>query len=517
MMKIFIKILHIFFIILISTCILFFTGCKEEVEPETFFEEEELLISDYLKEHIDEYSSLLRVLEITGIKPILNAYGHYTFFAPDDTAFEKYCQEKGCSGVDEFDTEFLKDLIKYHLLNVEIQTNFLPNGALPDTTYSGDNLVFTFSEGGIQTILINGESTIIERDIKVENGRIHKIDKVLDPVTVSMYAKLSDLDEYGIFSEALEITGLDDTLDIIYIPLTEDDNIRGRFTLFVESDEVFQNAGIQDISDLTDRFSDTPDPTDKQNGLYRFIAYHILPGKYFLNNLDSFNYATLAENKLINVKIENEIYLNYRQIEQEGDTSEFYVSILEDESNKGVKNGVYHSIDKMLEVYDPAPVYQIFEFTDYQGIEIKGVYSSKDFKYINGIETDNTGLWYRMSILDEDSSYLETTSNEVGWTVEFKLPVIVKGIYDIYLHWVSDKDRSEAAQVLWDDQPFPEQYSFHRKKRPPGGGSWMHNYRVCARLGTIVLSETKSHVLKFINLQEGVGVFDYISFHPKYL
>ncbi|KON26301.1 hypothetical protein AC481_07405, partial [miscellaneous Crenarchaeota group archaeon SMTZ-80] len=122
---------------------LLFTECKEEIEPETFFEEEELLISDYLEEHIDEYSSLLRVLEITNIKPILNAYGHYTFFAPDDMAFDNYCQEKGYSSIDEFDTEFLKDLIKYHLLNVEIQTNFLPNGALPDTTYSGDNLVFT--------------------------------------------------------------------------------------------------------------------------------------------------------------------------------------------------------------------------------------------------------------------------------------------------------------------------------------------------------------------------------------
>jgi uncharacterized surface protein with fasciclin (FAS1) repeats len=512
------KVNNIWLIVMTIICgltFMLFTGCKEEIEPETFFEEEELLISDYLEEHIDEYSSLLRVLEITGIKPILNAYGHYTFFAPDDTAFEKYCQEKGCSGVDEFDTEFLKDLIKYHLLNVEIQTNFLPNGALPDTTYSGDNLVFTFSEGGIQTILINGESTIIERDIKVENGRIHKIDKVLDPVTVSMYAKLSDLDEYGIFSEALEITGLDDTLDIIYIPLTEDDNIRGRFTLFVESDEVFQNAGIQDISDLTDRFSDTPDPTDKQNGLYRFIAYHILPGKYFLNNLDSFNYATLAENKLINVKIENEIYLNYRQIEQEGDTSEFYVSILEDESNKGVKNGVYHSIDKMLEVYDPAPVYQIFEFTDYQGIEIDGIYTAEDLEYIKGINTDNTGLWYRMSILDEDSSYLETTSTGLGWTVEFEIPPIAKGTYRVFFHFVSDHDRTESVQAFWDGQVLGDEFSIRRQKRPPRRPpEWVYDFRIAHELGTVNLMETKSHVIKFVSLQDGLGIFDYLAFWP---
>ncbi len=516
-MKVFIKILLIFFIILISTCILVFTGCKEEIKPETFFEEEELLISDYLEEHIDEYSSLLRVLEITSIKPILNAYGHYTFFAPDDLAFDNYCQEKGYSSVDEFETGFLKNLIKYHLLNIEIETNFLPNGALPDTTYSGDNLVFTFSEGGIQTILINGESKIIERDIKVENGRIHKINKVLDPVIVSMYTKLSDLDEYGIFSEALEITGLADTLDIIYIPLTEDKDIRSRFTLFVESDEVFLNAGIQNISDLIDRFSDTPDPTDKQNGLYRFMAYHIIPGKYFLNNLDSFNYATLAENKLVNVYINDEIYLNYHQIEQEGDTSEFYVSILEDESNKGVKNGVYHSIDKMLEVYDPAPVYQIFEFTSYQGIEINEIYTSEDLEYIDGIDTDNTGLWYRMSILDEDSSYLETTSSSLGWSVEFEIPPIMKGAYRVYLHFVSDQDRTESVQAFWDGKILGNEFSIRRQKRPPRRPpEWVYDFRVAHELGTVNLMETKSHVIKFVALQDGLGVFDYLAFWPIY-
>ncbi len=62
---------------------------------EVFFEEEELLISAYLEEHADVFSSLIKVLEITELKSTLNAYGHYTFFAPDDDAFNKFRRTKG--------------------------------------------------------------------------------------------------------------------------------------------------------------------------------------------------------------------------------------------------------------------------------------------------------------------------------------------------------------------------------------------------------------------------------------
>jgi uncharacterized surface protein with fasciclin (FAS1) repeats len=82
------------------------------------------------------------------------------------------------SSVGDFDVGYLRAVIKYHLLDVDIESNFLPNGVLPDTTYSGDNLIFAFTEGGLKTITINGIATITERDIKVENGHINKINKV---------------------------------------------------------------------------------------------------------------------------------------------------------------------------------------------------------------------------------------------------------------------------------------------------------------------------------------------------
>ena len=51
-------------------------------------------------------------------------------------------------------------------------------------------------------------------------------------------------------------------------------------------------------------------PTSKEDGFYQYMAYHIVPGLYYLNEIDSFNYPTLAENMLINVKLQNDVYLN---------------------------------------------------------------------------------------------------------------------------------------------------------------------------------------------------------------
>jgi len=490
------------------------TTCKQDDTIEVFYEEEELLISAYLEEHSDKFSTLLRVLEITNIKPILNAYGHYTFFAPDNSGFELFCQDYGFASVDEFDTDYLVNLIKYHLLDVELEISFLPNGVLEDTTYSGDNLVFTFEEGGIQTILINDEATIIGGDINVENGRIHMIDHVLTPVTQSMYDKLAGMDEYSIFTEALELTGLDDTLKVVNITLTEDMIIKGRFTLFIESDQVFQTAGINSIDDLISKYSDTPDPTDKNNGLFQFMAYHCVPGMYFLNNLDSFNYPTLAEGKLIRIDIEDEILIN-RTIGGM-DSNEVFIAIDKTMSNKAAKNGVFHSIDGLLEIFDPPPTYYKFEFTDYQGISINRMYDVDDLEYISGIYTEKTGLWYRNSILPEDSSYLITTSDQLGWVVEFDIPPISKGKYKVILHWVSAQHLSPSVQAFWDEQPFGTDFSMKRQKRPPRRPpEWLYEFRVAHELGVVNMLQTTSHKIKFVCLEEGPGVFDYITFWPE--
>jgi uncharacterized surface protein with fasciclin (FAS1) repeats len=487
-------------------------GFRKEEPLEVFFEEEELLISAYLEEHVDKYSSLIRVLEIAGLKNTLNAYGHYTFFAPDNDAFQKFCEDHGKGSVEDFEKDYLVTLVRYHLIDVEMESSYFRDGAIPDTTYSGDYLVITFSEGGLETILVN-DALITERDIYVENGIIHRINRVLTPLVGSIFDRIQAFETFSIFREALEITGLEDTLDLIRIDFNEDIFIRSRFTVFAEPDEKYREKGITSVSDLVSRYSDTGDPANKEDGLYQFMAYHVVPGLHFLNEIDSFNYPTLAENMLINVKLENQIYVNWHLEKDGGQTTEKFITVIEEHSNLQAKNGVLHEIDNIMEPYEPDPAYLVIDLTDYQGLSLGQSYTEKDLEDIPGLTAENTGLSFRNSILADGEKNLPTTSESPGWAVEFRLAPILHGKYDVYLHWASHQSNSGSAQGFWDGARFGGLFSFVHNKRWPGV-EWLYNYNTSTYMGRLLLTETATHTIKFISLADGYGNFDYMVLQP---
>lgn len=494
---------------LLLAAILVTAGCKKERFDEVFFEEEELLISTYLETHADAYGTLIRVLELTGLKSTLDAYGHYTFFAPDDEAFSKFLEENGKTSVDEFDLEYLTTLVKYHLLNIEIESSYFRDGVIQDTTFSGDHLVVTFSQGGLETIMVN-DAMITERDIYVENGIIHRMDGVLTPIVGSIVDRLNEEGAFTTFCDALALTGLDDSLDVITIRVNEDLSFRSRFTLFVESDETFSKEGISGVQDLVDRYSDSEDLTDQKNGFYRFVAYHIIPDLYFLNDLEPFNYPTLATNMLINVNIEDDIILNRHLDDSQG---EQFVRVISQASNRQAKNGTFHTIGQVLEPFEPRAVYVIIDLTNYQGISLGRDYTEKELEDIEGIRTENTGIYFRNSILSDGETNLQTTGTRAGWSVEFTLPPVMRGKYDIYFHWASYQSNTGWAQAFWDDARLGDTFSFVHNKRWPGQ-EWKYDYNTSQYMGRLVLTETDSHRIRFVSLEEGYGNFDYLALWP---
>lgn len=487
----------------------FAAGCVEDRYDEVFFEEEELLISDFLETHEEEYGILIRVLELTGLKSTLNAYGHYTFFAPDDAAFELFLEANGKSSVDEFEPDYLTILVKYHLLNVEIESSYFRDGVIQDTTLSGDHLVVTFSEGGLETIMVN-DAMISQRDIYVENGIIHRMNGVLTPIVGSIVDRLEQEGDYSIFYDAMEMTGLSDSLDVITIRVNEEISYRSRFTLFVESDQTYNEEGIESAEDLVELYSDSEDLKDPQNGFFRFVAYHIIPDLIFLNDLEPFNYPTLASNMLLNVSIDNVIMLNRHKDENQ---VEQWVRVVPEGSNQQAKNGTFHQIEEILVPYTPLPVYLVIDLTNYQGISLGREYTDKEMEDIDGIRAENTGIYFRNSILSDGETNLQTTETKAGWSVEFSIPPIVRGKYDIYFHWASYETNTNWAQAFWDGARLGETFSFEHQKRWPGQ-EWKRDFNTSHYLGRLVLTETEAHTLRFVSLMDGYGNFDYLVLRP---
>ena len=79
----------------------FLSGCWDETHPGTYYTFQGKTVASDLTGNPD-YSDFVRVLERTGLLRDLSTYGHYTCFAPNNAAMEKFLRERGLrySGLD---------------------------------------------------------------------------------------------------------------------------------------------------------------------------------------------------------------------------------------------------------------------------------------------------------------------------------------------------------------------------------------------------------------------------------
>jgi len=287
--------------ILIGLGLLMLASCFPEISDTGFIDEEEYSISEFLDQNQDQFSRFRELVIATGKHSTLNAYNPwgdgFTLFLPEDRAFDQYIS--GSAKYNSFDQiledlSFCNSLVMYHLVNKSIGTVEFPFGALPDSTASGDYITITPEIRADTSIYkANNIATVIIPDIEVNNGMIHAIDEVLDPIVYSSFDWLSENPDYSIISALFEITHLRDTMGI-YITSGDGELQKNEYTVLAEPDSIYRRNGISDIGDLVEKYG-TPgmSPDDVENRLYEFAAYHILEGQYFLDAFQgSRNYNT---------------------------------------------------------------------------------------------------------------------------------------------------------------------------------------------------------------------------------
>jgi uncharacterized surface protein with fasciclin (FAS1) repeats len=119
------------------------------------------------------FTTLVKVLEDTGLVEALNGTGPFTIFAPTDEAF---------ADIDDDllqrllkDKDKLTEILKYHVAQGRYTSADL-EGAARLTTLEGDDLTVDTSNG----IRVD-EATVRKADIEADNGVIHVIDQVILP------------------------------------------------------------------------------------------------------------------------------------------------------------------------------------------------------------------------------------------------------------------------------------------------------------------------------------------------
>jgi len=377
-----------------------FSSCNSDDVGGNLYTFTDKMMGQYLKDSAD-YSEFTTLLDTTKVMGLLNTYGAYTCFAPSNEAMKTFYALKGTKSLKGFTLDTLKIIAYDHIImgSVVLYSNFIV-GRLPELSMSDRYFSISFSNTGVA--FINTTSQIIQKDILVHNGVIHKINQVLNPSRSGIVEAISNDSTFTLFYKALVETGLADSLlkikDNTFDPslYASLENLNSGkeydiepptarkygYTVLMEGNNTLKANGITDIASMKtyaasvyDQIypndANVSDITDRRNSLNRFIAYHLINkqlsytqfiDEYDTSNMiktcDMYEYVeTMCPNTLIEIKKErisgrtnlmnytSGINYNKTGIDQQA------VQIVKSNSDKDATNGVYHEIDGML-VYD---------------------------------------------------------------------------------------------------------------------------------------------------------------------
>ncbi|KAL3924039.1 MAG: hypothetical protein SGILL_001288 [Bacillariaceae sp.] len=188
-----------------------------------------------------EFAFMTILLEESGlVKDVdsANPGSEITIFAPVDTAFEDDTINEELLTMlltDEQWFSHLRDLVEYHMAETEVQ---LVDGQ-EIATFNGESISVSVSD---RATILDGVATIGDEYSVVNAGKIHALDKVLDPGWIS---KNSDdmLRDMGRFSTYLDIKS-----QLVLI------TVQRYLTVFAPSDAAFGASGLEVINNVDENF-----------------------------------------------------------------------------------------------------------------------------------------------------------------------------------------------------------------------------------------------------------------------
>lgn len=342
-------------IISLSIAMMTLSSCREHIEDGARYTFVGHTVASFLEEHEDIYSSFIEILTRGECFSLMRAYGEYTCFAPTNDAVARYLREQDSiywatlamgdpiwTGItspelSELSDSMCKVISQTHILADRYLTTDMEGDIIPTMNMNDRylSLGYDVDENNMAMLLINGTAQIIAKDEEVENGVVHTIANVLNPSTNMVPTQVKDHEYFRIFSEALELTGYDEMMQLYkdetytdgdkqhldiklegYCPYPSD-RYYG-FTAFVESDEVFNRYGVSTLEDLITKAAewypnaDASAPfTSRDNPLNQFIGYHLINKKVPYSRLTCYKISLNSfdsEKNLVNYSDRHEFY-----------------------------------------------------------------------------------------------------------------------------------------------------------------------------------------------------------------
>lgn len=293
--------------------------------PLNFYSSVRLTAAGFIEADDAQFSEFKTILERSNYLSMLKTYGHYTVFAPTNEAIKQFLQENGLSSLDALTAEQCDTIARTHIVQDKAYFTTDMGGELAPVNMNDDYILMDSKSDADNDnallIYVNTNSRIIQKDDSVTNGVVHVIDHVIKASNEFLSTFMEDNPNLTIFSEALRITGMADSLakydDLTYtvnpdsawggkgfkVPYgTANDGTASKqcntwypqkrlfkFTAFVETDSVYRAHNINNLDDLKayakqvydesypeDAGKYDDDFTDRRNPLNRFVSYHLI-------------------------------------------------------------------------------------------------------------------------------------------------------------------------------------------------------------------------------------------------
>ena len=214
-----------------------FVGCTDNVDESDIYTFTGKLMADYIDEdeNLSDFSYLTKKVRLSEksestVHDLLSARGNFTCFAPTNDAVQSYLDSLyNTKGYDITQTpdstaEYIVNncLIDHDDSEALLSTSFR-EGTLETQSFAGRFVTINYDtlDGGTY---VDKYSRIINRDIEVENGIIHLVNRVVAPTTSTLGSLIDATSYLQVFANLLKVTGYEDVLGSVYRDMDYESN-----------------------------------------------------------------------------------------------------------------------------------------------------------------------------------------------------------------------------------------------------------------------------------------------------
>lgn len=539
--------------------IIMLSGCETDLDKGTYPNNSEPLIGKYLSER-EDLSSFWTIIEKADMKGVVDAYGTYTCFAPNNEAVQLYFETNGLS-MELLTEEEAAYMVKYHLVSDTLSTADFNESRL-DAVNMAKQYISTktdMDEDGSIIIRVNRDAVIVDKgdDRRFGNGYVHVIDGFLSLPTITVEETVMNMpdEDFSMMKSLLaQIKKAPYKLSISdYI-----NNDTTYLTFLAQTNDAFNEAEIYNLDSLIVRLraNDLQSAYTDTELLKNWLGYHCLQGRVYMKDiLEASALNTQVKGQVITVTtIVDAIYLNRFKTEN---IDEDGIRVLRegDYVDYACKDGVVQTALDELEIIERA-AYRVYwdmadqpemrALKDYRKPGANQLYGEGELStmkwggkgspavryYCGGLPEVNGAYDDKAQYVYGDYLVFRICTNVMQW-MEITTPVLVAGKYKIWICWRRMNPcmfRTTFMQEGEEDQVLPAVVNLEDfmpvegddDQREAQGWKQYNAKKLisvfnCKNIGIIDVKSTGAHTLRFdatIGSKDVGNNWDMIQFIP---